>query len=176
MDISNWITIAAVIVALGIGVASILHTRSIYKKERKDRLLNELIRWAEDISICCMEQEAQEIFGNHSSRERRLYIETQVNKENTFHLLLGKASYISGITRKNFSKELQNIFQNVILKLQSQKDLAIKYRKKIEKGESIESSWLLDVANKIADNNNQLYNYSEKIIEEATRIKTRDIS
>ena len=34
MEVGDWITLAAVIVALGIGVASILHTQSLQKKER----------------------------------------------------------------------------------------------------------------------------------------------
>ena len=46
MDIGNWITLFAVIVALGIGVASILHTQRLQTKERKERLLNEIIEWA----------------------------------------------------------------------------------------------------------------------------------
>jgi len=46
MDVGDWITLGAVIVALSIGVASILHTRSLQKKERKERLLNEIIEWA----------------------------------------------------------------------------------------------------------------------------------
>jgi hypothetical protein len=49
MNTGDWITLAAVIVALGIGIASILHTQNLQKKERKERLLNEIIEWAEDI-------------------------------------------------------------------------------------------------------------------------------
>jgi len=49
MEVGDWITLGAVIVALGIGVASILYTQYLQKKERKERLLNEVIKWAEDI-------------------------------------------------------------------------------------------------------------------------------
>jgi hypothetical protein len=45
MEVGDWVTLGAVIVALGIGVASILHSRSIQKKERRERLLNEIIEW-----------------------------------------------------------------------------------------------------------------------------------
>lgn len=45
MEADDWITLCAVIVALAIGVASILHTRSILKKEQKKKLLNEIIEW-----------------------------------------------------------------------------------------------------------------------------------
>ena len=49
MEIGDWITLVAVLVALGIGVASILHTRSMQKRERRERLLNEIIEWGESI-------------------------------------------------------------------------------------------------------------------------------
>jgi len=49
MEVGDWITLGAVIVALGIGVASILYTQSLQKKERKEKLLNEIIEWATNI-------------------------------------------------------------------------------------------------------------------------------
>jgi hypothetical protein len=50
MNCGDWITLAAVIVALGIGVASILHTQSLQKRERKERLLNEIVEWASNVA------------------------------------------------------------------------------------------------------------------------------
>ena len=50
MDFGDWITVGAVIVALGIGVASILQTHRLQKRERRERLLNEIIEWAIDVS------------------------------------------------------------------------------------------------------------------------------
>lgn len=52
MEVGDWITLCAVIVALSIGVVSILHTRSMQKTERKERLLNEIIDWAVDVCRC----------------------------------------------------------------------------------------------------------------------------
>ena len=57
MEIGDWITLisamivglatmAAVVVALGIGLASLWQTQSLQKRERKERLLNEIIEWA----------------------------------------------------------------------------------------------------------------------------------
>jgi hypothetical protein len=48
MEVGDWITLGAVVVALGIGVASIIHTQSLQRKERRERLLNEIIEWAMD--------------------------------------------------------------------------------------------------------------------------------
>jgi hypothetical protein len=49
MEVGDWITLAAVIVALGIGVASILHTESLRKRDRRERLVTEIVNWVEDV-------------------------------------------------------------------------------------------------------------------------------
>jgi len=49
MDLGNWITLGAVVVALVIGVASLCFTRSLQKEEHKQRLLKELFERALDI-------------------------------------------------------------------------------------------------------------------------------
>jgi len=46
MNSIAWITLSAVIVALGIGVTSILRTEKIQRREQRRRLLNEITEWA----------------------------------------------------------------------------------------------------------------------------------
>lgn len=55
MNIGAWITLAAVVVALGLGLASLLQTQKLQKKERRQRLLNEIIDWANDVINCSSE-------------------------------------------------------------------------------------------------------------------------
>ena len=50
MEVGDWITLGAVVVALTIGVTSLLQTQRLQKSERKERLLNEIIEWATNIS------------------------------------------------------------------------------------------------------------------------------
>ncbi len=49
MEISEFLTLLAIVVALTIGVTGILQTRSIQKREFRHRLLNEIIDWSIDI-------------------------------------------------------------------------------------------------------------------------------
>ena len=49
MKVGDWITLAAVLVALGLGVASLRQTQMQQKRERRERLLNEIIEWASEI-------------------------------------------------------------------------------------------------------------------------------
>ncbi len=46
MDIGDWITLTAILVALGLGVSSLIQTQLLRKKERRERLLTEIIEWA----------------------------------------------------------------------------------------------------------------------------------
>jgi len=52
MEVGDWITLAAVLVALGIGVASILHTQSLQKKERN---IQRTIRRTEEVQEWILE-------------------------------------------------------------------------------------------------------------------------
>ena len=50
MNYGDWITLAAVVVALGLGVSSLIQTQRLQQRERKERLLNEIIEWAIEIA------------------------------------------------------------------------------------------------------------------------------
>ena len=49
METTGWITLAAVLVALGIGVSSIIQTNRLKKAERREGLLNEIIMWLKEL-------------------------------------------------------------------------------------------------------------------------------
>jgi hypothetical protein len=49
MEWGDWLTLAAVIVALSIGVSSIIQTSRIRKQDRKEAILREIIDWASEI-------------------------------------------------------------------------------------------------------------------------------
>jgi hypothetical protein len=91
MDISNWITLSAVIVALGIGVASILYTQRLQKKERRERLLNEIIEWVTEIHTASLKTDLPRI-----DPSLELYIEEKAK---------GNQEIIEGIKRNIVNKE-----------------------------------------------------------------------
>ncbi len=46
------VELIAILVAIGLGLASILRSEALQKKESKQRILNELISWATDLINC----------------------------------------------------------------------------------------------------------------------------
>ena len=59
MDAGDWITLGAVLVALSLGVASLVQTKRLQKRERKERLLNEIIEWVSDVKFKTLQADTQ---------------------------------------------------------------------------------------------------------------------
>lgn len=188
MNIGYWITLGAVLVALGIGVASILQTQRLQRKERKERLLNEIIDWAEGLASC---HYSLKIHGSNTAGEllqkhryyasKQTYIKKSVeifenrelsyalsnilNDESSLHKLIVGLSELDRIDIDVEGKELLK---------GSEKDLGILAKLALEQAElsvTAASKWieLGPVADKLYDDVNDL-------IEKASDIKMKLIS
>jgi len=160
MEIGDWITLFAVIVALGIGVASILHTQNLQKKERREKLLNEIIEWAEDV--------ADNAALGHRGFPSKLTANTEWTDYlhklfHRYHKVLVRSEQIKEIAL-TFGGELYSSFVTVNqMTLDTSKDI-IEYGKRKVTIEQLESS------------ETQLCESAVNLLKEATKIKTRDIS
>jgi len=103
MSISDWITLSAVVVALGIGVASLLQTQRLQKRERKERLLGEIIEWAEYIKNASV---TPDFSGSQKVRDANILMR--------YGTSFSKALSIETIIRRSFQKELFVDFLSVI--------------------------------------------------------------
>ncbi len=86
MDISDWITLAAVLVALGLGVSSLIQTQSLQKRERKERLLNEIIEWATSIADTIVTQSVQ----NTNSDKNKLFMYAHFESKSEYMVTIAK--------------------------------------------------------------------------------------
>lgn len=105
MEAGDWITLAAVIIALGIGVASILHTQSLQRKERRERLLNEITEWAVDVLRC--EPEVSTPFQAGVKDERSILPVINVDLLTKYRKAAARSEYIRQVAL-NFEKDLQS--------------------------------------------------------------------
>lgn len=104
MFASNWITLAAVVVALLMGVASIWQTRRIQKKEYKRRLLGEIINWATDVVKCEFESEipVEALLSSEEEQEKRVeHIDwvTHGNLRLRYAALDARSAYIEEVSK-----------------------------------------------------------------------------
>ncbi len=74
MDISNWITLTAVIVALGLGLSSLIQTHRLQKRESRERLLNEIIEWVSDVKLRTLHADAQTIMLERTQRYTGIFL------------------------------------------------------------------------------------------------------
>ena len=176
MEIGDWITLGAVIVALGIGVASILHTRSLQQKERRERELNEILEWAIGISTCVFSVPYTMPLEDIKARQdenvlerivRRHNLTTYTNLRLKYQTLAKKYIYFEHISHK-YSEELSNSVKELsrqlnIIITNIQQCIKDVNRNKSENLESL----------KIDES--ELHKRADAVIEEATKIKTRDI-
>ena len=107
MDLGNWITLGAVVVALVIGVASLCFTRSLQKEEHKQRLLKELFEWALDIEKSTTKRRTRERRELWDARQK--YISSEV-----------RSDYMKRIASGDFPG-LSNHLKEIIVKLNSTK-------------------------------------------------------
>ncbi|MBA7486912.1 hypothetical protein ES707_22474 [subsurface metagenome] len=164
MGITDWLMLAAVIVALGLGVTSILHTQSLQKRERREKLLNEIIEWATDVASCGIEPTSPEV-EEVTDAEALTFLSNQVKKLGTLQLLRARSEKIKEISL-NIGSAMTNTVDEVTRNLKNQ--LSSLYGFKHDPGPLI--------IREVVQNNALLYSSAVKLIQEATRFKTKDIS
>ena len=119
MNAGDWITLTAVIVALGIGVASILHTQSMQKKERRERLLNEIIEWAIDISRSHPEEIHRDIARIREEAKEQEFLAANIRIiMDSLVGMRGRNQYTGSIARK-VDKTLKESVDKLIKEMES---------------------------------------------------------
>ena len=183
MTTDNWINlIAAIIVGggtlfLGIMAWRTIHqTRIIQKAEKRERLLNEILEWAIDVSKCGTDKGLPDISSIKDIKELYLFNRTfTINLMLKFEAMSGKNQYISRIT-SNFGKDLQRAVEALV------KDLGL-HVKLLDECQHVVADNVPDevfdkltiAVEKMGQHNPELGKSTSKVIEEATKIKTKDI-
>lgn len=186
MESGDWITLGAVIVALGIGVASLVQTKRLQKRERKERLLNEIIEWAIEVSNCGQVAKYAE------TKNETEYVIVTASDLDAFNSLENRGRYISKISLK-LEQDLGNAVAEVMSIINERKLLLVKsmphgslacseeVRKaldilsgKTKMSDDISQATKITVA--LGNNATALNKSINKVIEKASEIKTKDIS
>jgi len=177
MEITGWITLAAVLVALGIGVSSLIQTNKLKKAEKRERLLNEIIEWAVDVTKWRPKEIFKEMMNvSDTLKLQRLLYSHIIQIMENFIETRGRNKYISDIAIK-FDKNLGEAVDNLIDVLESKIELLDEWKSIIAnattKGEDANDEQYFQ---KAEEHENLIEKLALKVIEEATKIKTRDIS
>ncbi len=175
----NWLGISALatlVLALG-AFLSIRQTRDMQRSEKRERLLNEIIEWAINITECGLEKEITTMSQIEDNEKIRQFVLARATElELSFARFRGRSRYIRNIVPVS-EQDLQNTVDNLIKKLEVHIDLFTQMRGailyKLGTKENIEARDMM--SRKVRDHKLELDKYANEVIEEATKIKTSDI-
>ena len=126
MNSIAWLTLSAVIVALGIGVASIVRTERMQRREQRRRLLNEITEWA--IKVVSWRSENRAVLKEMATIEEgearqslRLMHAHIAEVQSFFTAITGLNTYISKLSLK-FQQGLPEVIQKLISDLKASTD------------------------------------------------------
>lgn len=168
MDIGLWLkdwstplsagaTLAAVIVALGIGVASIVQTQKLQRRERRERLLKEIISWALDVSKCYAPIDTTTMANIKDEESDRRILPAHLSElSNRCQEMILRGNYMSNIALKSkFGRELQQTIKTLITQLQERIELLKRCFNAVQVGD-----------NEFAEANNDTHQHWIKTIRE----------
>ena len=181
MDYIAWLTLFAVIVALGIGVASIVRTEKIQRREQKRRLLNEITEWAIKAVSWRSENRAllKEMLTTEEGEARqslRLMHAHIAEVRDFFAAITGLNTYISKLSLK-FQQGLPEVIQKLISDLEASTDFLEAWRGRLfadicSRKVDIDTSKDAAEADKLAE---QFEKSAGAVLEKAADIKAKEI-
>jgi len=171
MEVGDWITLAAVIVALGLGLSSLIQTHMLQKRERKERLLNEIIEWASNITKVEWYKDYPSMFNIQDKEKLKAFMGFHLGElHSNLTSMRAQNHYISGIAWI-LDKDLYKSIMELILCFEAH----IIFIKKWIDALAIEEEEEKKVIEKLNQNELKLDELSKKVIEEVIEIKARDI-
>ena len=181
MDILKWLkdwampgaTFLLALAAFG----AIWQNHLLQKRERKERLLNEIIDWAVAVTKGELLMEFADVRGIKDIRLSRLYLHTTVDKlQFSFRQARTRGLYISGtvsILGADLQQAVGELIRNLEVHIQALKECM----------DAIDSpacettlNGAISAARKTTDSKKLLDESATQVLEEAAKIKTRDIS
>jgi len=188
MDISDFILIASVLVALGIGVRSIRQTKELQERQlneaeqarrtdRRHKALDETITWALDCAQSCylpMDVTAA-VTAEERSRQDTFLDATLTTFGLTLVSLMARADYIDLLAISHFSEGLQDAVKQLKRNLQAYEAFLP------EASEAVLSKTILPidtveaVVNGLSEHPKRVHHSAVRVFKETVSIKAQDI-
>ncbi len=144
----------------------IVNSNEQEKHRRKERLLNEIIEWAIEVAKCGIERHTPELeVEDVGDDEAFSFVSSQYNKLDILQLLRARSEYTKEIAQK-ICPTLREAVNEVTNNLRNQ--LRILFGFKIDPNP-------IGIIREVIKNNEQLYTSAVKVIQEAAKIKTKEI-
>ncbi len=177
MTTANWINLVAALIVGGgtlfLGIMAwrtILQTRSIQKAEKRERLLNEIINWATDVARYGIESDSPDLSDDKDAAKSWPFLANQEKTLNSSQLLGARALSMCIIAEK-INPKLKLDVENTSKELENQQGCLWEYKQWGDtrpKNEGVDTEFLRQLAERVAQNNYELYNSTLEVIRDAT--------
>ncbi len=178
MDCAAWATLAAVLVALGIGVASLHQTKRIQQRQYRYGLLSEIIEWTMDIANWRFvhRKAVGDMLEKKDRKEQQLFLYAHiVEVKETFMGMRGRNQYVSVVAKEVFELSLQEAAR----KLQDEVEAYVEFLDNWQHAMADAIQKGIDDKQENRDKANQheqqLDQYVDEVMREAARTKSRYI-
>ncbi len=185
MTTDNWINlIAAIIVGGGtlfLGIMAwrtIRQTRSIHEREQKQRLLNEIIEWAIDVIRISwgFGKAFKEAIRPATEREQQLFKYAHVAEvKESFMQFVGRNIYITAVVFPPFTKSLQEPIKVLEKDLVAYIEFLDDWQRELQFNIANNKSDKEENSEKADEHVRSIHKSANKVIEEAAKIKTKEI-
>ncbi len=171
----NWLAVSA-LATLILAIAAFWAIRQNYnfrRQEKKERLLNEIIKWAVDITIYSLEGGVFDIVTLSQGINAGDILEELVNDGvKNFRIARSKSTNILTIASK-VDQTLNEKVETLVNELRGQIKRLMEYRRDPNRNDRPEN---IKKLKNIAKYNENIISLASTVIEEAAKINTRDIS
>ena len=173
--ITALILLTSIVVSLFIGLKSIGQTKDIQEKQYRNKLLNDIVQWAIDITECGLGKDITPLSQITDKEEIRQFVLARATElELSFKAIAGRSRYIHGITSA-FGQDLQTAVSKLEEELEVHTDLFTQMRGAIiYKLGTLENISARDMmSRKVRDHKLELDKYSNKVIDEVGKIQVK---
>lgn len=154
--------------ALALGITSLVQTKRLQQRDRKERLLNEIIGWAEDVKRCGWGVEYSIPCDTTNIDIELLHLQMSANRFSRFMVPNTEAKYVTKIALV-FGEPL-------VLTVRSAQEQLDNYVAHLKKTLSLNATEMQEQSKTLEEYEKALYDSIYNVMEEAIKIKTRGIS
>lgn len=169
----------AVIVSLLLGIRSLRQTRYIQENERKQRLLNEIIKWASDVMSCDKSEYLVDVLKAKDFESASKFMYSDVSRIKGEYITIGARSlYAAGVAEALREKKLYSAISHLIGNVTEEIKLLDECQATIERAVAnaeFDKTNVNAAFDNLTEYRKELHKSVYEVIREAVKIKARDI-
>ena len=177
MDRLSLMTLILAAVTFFLAVAafwSIWQNYVFRKKDKKDRLLSDIIEWAIDVARTFEPVNIPDLTNDKDAAKSWPFLDNQRKKLNTLQLL-GARSLAMCIIAEKIGLRLKVVVENASKKLENQQGMLWEFKRwgdTRQKTEKVDTEFLKEIAEKVSQNNSELYTSALEVIRDVTDLRS----